>query len=173
MVGEQSGSLRSVGGRRRIRGKRQPSREVVMAVSDELMKLAERAKEAEDRTAAAQEKVKADVEQDVETSRAVAQQQAEQLRQTADAGRGKISDWWNDAQRDWNEHVAKVQASIETRKAERDLARAEGQADNAEADALFAIDYAYAAIGEAEYAALDATLARMEADEMAASGAGA
>jgi len=40
-------------------------------------------------------------------------------------------------------------------------------ADGAEADADFAVDYAIAAIEEAEYAVLDATLARMEADELA------
>ena len=48
------------------------------------------------------------------------------------------------------------------------MADAELTAENAEDDASFAIEYAYAAIEEAEYAALDATLARMEADELAA-----
>jgi hypothetical protein len=142
--------------------------EVEMALSDQLMKLAGRAKEAEDRAAAAQEKAKADVEQDVETSRAVAQQQAQQLREAADAGRGKISDWWNDAQRTWNEHVAKVQENIESKKAEIDRDRAQANADAAEADAAFAIEYAYAAIGEAEYAVLDAVLTRKQADELSA-----
>ena len=33
---------------------------------------------------------------------------------------------------------------------------------------MFAIDFAYAAIEEAEYAVLDAELARMEADELSA-----
>jgi hypothetical protein len=42
------------------------------------------------------------------------------------------------------------------------------RADIAEDDAVFAIDYAYAAIEEAEYAVLDASLARVEADELAA-----
>jgi hypothetical protein len=32
----------------------------------------------------------------------------------------------------------------------------------------YSIDYAYAAVEEAEYAVLDAALARMEADELAA-----
>jgi hypothetical protein len=40
-----------------------------MAASDELSKLAARAKEAEDRTAAARSKAKADLERDVETAR--------------------------------------------------------------------------------------------------------
>jgi hypothetical protein len=47
--------------------------------------------------------------------------------------------------------------------------RAESNAENAEEDASFAIDYAYAAIEEAEYAVLDAALARKQADELAAS----
>jgi hypothetical protein len=44
---------------------------------------------------------------------------------------------------------------------------AERDADGAEADADFAVDYALAAIQEAEYAVLDATLVRMRADELA------
>ena len=40
------------------------------------------------------------------------------------------------------------------------------RADNAEDDAEFAIQYAVAAIDEAEYAVLDASLARKEAEEL-------
>ena len=43
------------------------SKEVVMALSDQLTGLATRAKEAEDRAAAAQGKAKVDLEADVET----------------------------------------------------------------------------------------------------------
>jgi hypothetical protein len=137
-----------------------------MALSDQLRRLANRAEEAEKNAAAASDKAKADLEQDRENSRAVAQQEAEQLREAADAGRGKISDWWNDVQRSWNEHVAQIQKNVESKKAEIDLDQAKGRADNAEADAEFAIEFAYTAIGEAEYAVLDANLARKEADEL-------
>ena len=137
-----------------------------MALSDQLRRLANRAEEAEKNAAAASDKAKADLEQDRENSRAVAQQEAEQLREAADAGRGKISDWWNDVQRSWNEHIAQIQKNVESKKAEIDLDRAKGRADNAEADAEFAIEFAYTAIGEAEYAVLDANLARKEADEL-------
>jgi hypothetical protein len=137
-----------------------------MALSDQLRRLANRAEEAERNAAAASNKAKADLEQDRESSRAVAQQEAEQLREAADAGRGKISDWWNDVQRSWNEHVAQIQKNVESKKAEIDLDRAKERADNAEADAEFAIEFAYTAIGEAEYAVLDANLARKEADEL-------
>ena len=139
-----------------------------MAVSDQLSKLAARAKEAEDRAAAAQAKAKDDLQQDVENSRAVAQDQAASLRESADAGKGRISAWWHDVQRSWNEHLAAIREDIDRRRAEHDADRAQEYADQAEADASFAVDYASAAIDEAEYAVLEATLARKEADEMAA-----
>ena len=86
-----------------------------MALSDDLHKLADRAEEAEKHAAAAKDKATAQIQQDRDNSREVARQQAEQLREAADSGQGKISAWWNDVQRDWNRHVAKVQESIEKR----------------------------------------------------------
>ena len=139
-----------------------------MAASDQLSKLAAKAKEAEDRAAAAQTKAKADLQQDVENSRAVAQDQADSLRESAEAGKGRISAWWHDVQRSWNEHIAAIRDDVDRRRAEHDTERAKEYADQAEADASFAVDYASAAIDEAEYAVLDAALARKEADEMAA-----
>jgi hypothetical protein len=55
------------------------------------------------------------------------------------------------------------------REAEIDAKEALRRADAAEEDALFAIDYAYGTIEEAEYAVLDAILARMDADDLAES----
>jgi hypothetical protein len=60
-----------------------------------------------------------------------------------------------------------VKEDMADRRAEHDVDRANNRAENAEVDAAFAIDYAVAAIEEAEYAVLDASLARMEADELA------
>lgn len=138
-----------------------------MAASDELTKLVARAKAAEDRAAAAQGKAKADLERDVETARISAQKQADNLRTSADTGKKKLSVWWNDLQRSWNEHIVKVRDDVDRRRSEHDVDRAEKRAERAEHDALFAIDFAYAAIEEAEYAVLDADLARMEADQLA------
>jgi hypothetical protein len=129
-----------------------------MNTSDQLARLSARAREAEDRAAAAGGKAKADLEDDVASARASAQQHADQLHATAVESKGKISDWWTDVQDTWHAHVA-----------ERDAAEAERRAENAESDALFAIDFAYSAIQEAEYAVLDAHLARMESDELATS----
>jgi hypothetical protein len=147
---------------------RAQAEEGVMAVSDQLTRLAARAKKAEDRAAAAQGKARADLERDVENARKSAQAQADKLRATAEAKKGKLSVWWNDVQRSWDEHIERIRTDIENRRAEHDLDRAQTRADNAEDDAEFAVDYAYAAIEEAEYAVLDASLARIEADELAA-----
>ena len=139
-----------------------------MALSDDLTNLAARAKEAEDHAAAAQTKTKADLEADVENARAVAQTEADRLSESADANRDRFSAWWHDVQRSWSEHVTAVKENIADRRAEHDVDRANKSAENAEDDAAFAIQYAIAAIEEAEYAVLDASLARMNADELAA-----
>jgi hypothetical protein len=117
--------------------------------------------------AAAQSKAKADLEADVENARASAQAQADRLRESADAHQDRISAWWHDVQRSWSQPVAAVKENVADRRAEHDLDRANTRAENAEEDAAFAIDYAVGAIEEAEYAVLDASLARMEADELA------
>jgi hypothetical protein len=138
-----------------------------MAVSDQLSRLAARTKDLEDRAAAARAKAKGDLEQDVKKARESAQAQADTLRQSAEASQGRISAWWDSVQRSWNDHLAAVRKNVDEKEAAHDLKKARRIADQAEVDAEFAIDYAYAAIEEAEYAVLEATLARMEADEVA------
>jgi hypothetical protein len=140
-----------------------------MALSDQLSKLAAKAKEAEDRAAAAQGKAKADLQKDVKTARDSAQARADQLRKNAETDKGTVSDWWTDVQRSWSEHVATVRQHVDEKRAEHDLDAAQRDAYSAEEDAAFAIDYAYGAVEEAEYAVLDAILARKDADDLASS----
>ena len=139
-----------------------------MAVSDQLTELTARAKSAEERAAAARGKAKADVQADVKKARASAQDRAKKLRESAEANKNKLSVWWYDLQRTWNEHVAKVRDDVDEKRAEHNVDHAQRRAERRADDALFAIDFAYAAIEEAEYAVLDAELARMEADEVSA-----
>src|SRR5271157_680379 len=143
------------------------------AASEALAKLSARAKEAETRAKAARAETKADLERDVSAARASSQAQAEKLREKADANKGRISAGWAHVQRTWSEHIAKIRADIQSKKTEHGADKAEKHAEHAEQDALFAIEYAYGSIEEAEYAVLYATLARMEADELSAAGAGA
>ncbi len=138
-----------------------------MALSDQLSKLAAKAKEAEDRAAAAQGKAKQELEKDVQTARDQAKAHADEMRKSAEADKGAVSDWWTDMQRKWSDHVDTVREHIDEKKAEHDLEAAQRNAYSAEEDATYAIDYAYGALEEAEYAVLDAILARKDADELA------
>jgi hypothetical protein len=146
--------------------------EQLTKLADELTKLAARAQEAESRATAARGKARTDLEQDIESARASAEAQSEKLHAKAEESKGSISAWWTDVQKSWDAHVAELRDRVETKKAERDVHVAQRRAENAEADAAFAIDFAYGAVVEAEYAVLDAVLARTEADELA-QGAGA
>lgn len=141
-----------------------------MAVSDEIGKLTVRAKEAQTRAAAARDEAKADLERDISAARASSQARAEKLREQADAGTSDVSSGWAGVQNRWNEHIATVRADMDSRKAEHDVARSQRRAEVAEDEALYAIDFALAAIEEAEYTVLDATLARMDSDELATAG---
>jgi hypothetical protein len=140
-----------------------------MALSDQLSDLAARVKQLEDRAAAAKTKTKSDLQEDVKNARESAQAQGEKLRDSAEAGKGRMSDWWESVQHEWSKHLKAVQKSFDDKKAAHDLKSAQKAADRADDDAAFALDYAYAAIDEAEYAVLDADLAHMEADELAQS----
>jgi hypothetical protein len=138
-------------------------------VADRMSKLSERAKTAEEHAAAARTQAKADLERSANEARAKAQAQADRLHDTANATEARISASWSDLQTTWGEHLAKVRQNIDDKKAEIDAKQALRRADAAEEDALFAIDYAYGTIEEAEYAVLDAILARMDADDLAES----
>jgi hypothetical protein len=137
-----------------------------MALSDDLTKLAARTKEAEARTAAARDQARADLEREVSTARASGDAQAEKLRQAAEEGNERITGFGSDLQSSWNKHIAKVREDLESRKAEHDVHKAQKRAERAEDYASFEIDLAYSAVVEAEYAALDAVLARMDAEQL-------
>jgi hypothetical protein len=143
-----------------------------MATSDMLHKLTDRAKQAEQKAADARQQAKADLEKTVNSSRASAQAEAAKLRESAKASQGKLSTRWDEQQQAWNAHIAKMHQSIDEKKERHEAKEAEKRAESAEADASFAIDYAYAAIEEAEYSVLDAILARANADEAASVSAG-
>jgi hypothetical protein len=138
-----------------------------VSASDDLMELAQRAKAAEDRVTAAKSQARSDVEQEVARVRDAAQQKADRLQaQTAKAAAG-ASQWWNDVQRTWTGHVARVREDVEGKKAEMDAKKARHRANVAEDDAVAAVAFAESALEEAEYAVLNATLARMDAEAAA------
>jgi hypothetical protein len=138
-----------------------------MARSDQLSRLSARANEFENLAVASRRKAKDDLEQDVERAREAAQAHAKWLHKTADARKSRVSESWDSMQRSLNENIASIRTARDDRKTEHDVNAAQRKADEADEDAAFAIDYAYAAIETAQYAVLDAELARMEADDLA------
>jgi hypothetical protein len=139
-----------------------------MALSDQLSRLSARTKELEDRAAAASQEAHNDLQQDVAAARAASKANAEALRESVDAGVVEVSAWWTDIGRAWDEHIATMRKHVEQKKAEYDLDSARRDADDARAYATYLVDYCYAAVEEAEYAVLDATLAQRDYDELAA-----
>jgi hypothetical protein len=113
-----------------------------------------------------------ELQADVDKARETAVAHAARLAESASGAGAKMSPWWAEVQQNWHSHVAKVSSDIEARKQEHDASRAARMADHAEDDAIAAVDFALAALEEAEYAVLDARLARMEADDLAAASGG-
>jgi hypothetical protein len=128
------------------------------------MALANRAKAAEDRVAAAKTQNRTEVEKQVNKARSAAQKKAESLQAQNAKVKAGASQWWTDVQASWSQHVAQLHDDIETRKSERDSKKAQHRADRAEDDAIAAVAFAEAALEEAEYAVLEAQLARLEID---------
>ena len=138
-----------------------------MPASDDLKKLSERAKVAEDHAATAKTQARAELEKTVTDVRASSQAQAKKLQAQAQAAKTDAAESWDDVQRSWNAHIAKVREDVQRKTAQLNAADSSDRADWAETDASLAIDYAYSAIEEAEYAVLDAILARREAEDAA------
>jgi len=75
--------------------------------------------------------------------------------------------WWNDTKTSMKRPLDEVRARVENRKSEHELHRALRAAEAAEQDAAAAIEVADYFLDVAEYAIIDAALARMAADDLA------
>ena len=137
-----------------------------MAASDDMSRLATRAKEAEDRVAAAKTKARDRIQEDVDNARKRTQEAAEKLQADSATATARTEAWGADLQRSWNDHLQQARQRMDARKARLD-AKMAGDAQDAEDYADFTIDVAYSALEEAEYAVLDAILARADADAAA------
>jgi len=139
-----------------------------MALSDLLTTLAQRAKEAEDRARSAANEAKADLQAQVDRAADDARATADELTKQADAAAQAASSWWTQVQSDWSKHIATVREDLAAKKKAIDVSDAQFAADLASADARAAVNFASAALDEAEYAVLNAILAQKEVDDLAA-----
>ena len=96
-----------------------------------------------------------------------ADERAAVLRAKSDEVSDSAERQWQEVQSDWDGHIKRIRERMDAKKDELD-AKVAGMTKWAEADAIDAVNFASAAIEEAQYAVLDAVLARRRADVMAA-----
>jgi hypothetical protein len=138
-------------------------------LSEQLTELAARAKRSEDFVNAARAKNRAYLDGQRETlKKSIATGKARMNADAADA-QDQTRTWWNDTRQSIDARVAELRAERDDHRVAHDLKKAERRAEDAEEDAAYAVDFALQMLDEAEYAVADATLARIDADELAAS----
>ncbi|MFD3588230.1 hypothetical protein [Streptomyces sp. NPDC058683] len=133
-------------------------------LSDQLSKLADRTKKVEDTAAAAKAKNRAQLETERTNLKASLDAVGTKTDEAKARAEGRISDLHDSVAK----HFADRRAASAEHKAERDLKRAEHRADDAEQDAADAIALVLYVLDQAEYAVVDAALARADADDLAA-----
>lgn len=134
--------------------------------SELLDQLAQKAKEAEGSANAVKEKNRAGLE--AKRSAIEAKLEADEAKLDAaskDAG-SKLEEMQRDLQTSFAAKRSSIKAEIAEQKVARDVKRAAKRADHAELDAEFAVDFALAAIEQAEYAVINAVLARADSDDL-------
>jgi hypothetical protein len=133
-------------------------------LSVQLAELSDRAAKVEDVVSAAQGRDR----QRLEAQRAALQTAIDTGKSRAAEARTSAESWWDQSRGSADNWFAGVRAKAEQRRDDWDRKQAEHRADEAEADAVDAIDFAIYALNEAEYAVIDATLARTDADALGA-----
>jgi hypothetical protein len=137
-------------------------------LSDQLTELAARAKKSEDFVAAARAKNRAFLDDERETLKKSIATGKARMDADASVAQDKTRTWWNDTRQSIDARVAELRAERDDHRTAHDVKKAERRAEDAEDDAAYAVDFALQMLDEAEYAVADAILARIDADELAA-----
>jgi hypothetical protein len=138
-------------------------------LSERFEKISIAAQDANGKIRAAGQQAREQVEADAAHARDSASQATDHLKDRAETAHDKASEHWRDFADKWNAHIAKVRKDLKKKKDQHDAKEMAVDAEMAEGYALDAIDFAQAAIYEAEYAVLDALSIRAAAKTMAAS----
>jgi hypothetical protein len=133
-------------------------------LSDQFEKISDKAKIATQHLHAASQSTRDQLAADAASARDKANAAANQLQDNVDGAHDKASSHWQDMRVKWQGHVANVRTSAKEKKDRLDAGAADADANIVLSYALDAIDFAQAAVDEAEYASLDAMYARAAAD---------
>jgi hypothetical protein len=138
---------------------------MIKPLSEQLSDLSEHAKSAEDAVAAAQKEVHDKVTARRAQTHAAAEAAIEKVNKDIKSVGDAASRTWTGFQAKINADMEALKAGIVQRTHERDVRRAQNQADRLEQEASFAVDYAVASIEQAKLAVLDAVIGRIEVEE--------
>jgi hypothetical protein len=127
-----------------------------MSASDRFSELRQRVEQGESNIKAAASEDSAKLKAKADEARKAADEHAAQFAATAQETSEQAESHWNELQSSWDQHVQHIRQRIAEKKAEHDVASAKRDAEWAESDAVNAVDFAMAAVEEAEYAVLDA-----------------
>src|SRR2546421_8103769 len=145
-------------------------RSTMKALSEQLSVLSDRVKKTEDVVAAARQKNRGNLENQRDRLRTSIAERNANIEEHLAAAKGKAEASWGETRSSIQHWFTTIQAAADERRAERGIKKAERHADIAEQDAADAIDLALYVLEQAEYAVVDAALARADADELAVAG---
>ena len=137
-------------------------------LSEQLQDLSQRAKKIENSATALREKNQAELERRRNQLESDMKSTGQKIETSVAAAKENVRSGWADIKNRIDKQLAGARTKIEERKAERDLNRAERRAQAAEDDAADAIALAVYVLDQAEYAVVDAALARASADDLRA-----
>jgi hypothetical protein len=136
------------------------------ALSEQLTDLAARSKTTEDVVAAAQAKNRARLESQRDTLKTTIADGNAKARERAAAAEANTQQWWSDTRSSVDARFATMRAKADERRTEK----AEHHAEQAEQLAAETIDWGLYVLDQAEYAVIDAVIARADADDLALNG---
>jgi len=152
-----------------VTGDSHPQKGILMKpLSEQLQDLSQRAKKIENSATAMREKNQAELERRRKQLESDMKSTGQKIETSVSDARENIRSGWADIRNRIDKQLAGARAKLEERKAERDLNRAERRAQTAEDDAADAIAFAVYVLDQAEYAVVDAALARADADDLSA-----
>ncbi len=137
-------------------------------LSEQLQDLSQRARKIENSATALREKNQAELERRRNQLESDMKSTGQKIEASAAAAKENVRSGWADIRNRIDKQLAGARMKLEERKAEMDVNRAERRAQAAEDDAADAIALAVYVLDQAEYAVVDAALARASADNLRA-----
>lgn len=140
-----------------------------MALSDQLTDLADRTKQLEDSANAAKAKNRAKLEQQRDELHSKVEKDAQSIQSSAGTAGAGVRSWWAETAAHMEQQRAELRDKIQQQQTERKVQKAEGNAADAEDYASNLVSLAAYVVDAAEYAVVDAAIARSTADDLASS----